>query len=113
MVYTNFQRQGAVINMTVGEVRAAVQHGEYRVIAVAHHKTSSSRGYAKLTIPLHIFDILKATIEDKVDCDLVFTTSTGQRMKNVSCEVDKLGEMFGKRFNVSVSLPARCFQIIS
>ena len=34
LVYTNFQRQSAVINMTVAEVRAAKVHKEYHVVSV-------------------------------------------------------------------------------
>ena len=39
---------------------------------------------------------------NKEGSDLVFVTSTGQKMKNLSSESEKLTEVFGKKFKVSM-----------
>ena len=75
IVYTNFKDKRAVLNMTVGEVSRAVSHGSYKEIMVASHKTLTTHGAVKLTIPDQIYQVLT---------DLVFVTSTGQKIKNLS-----------------------------
>ena len=76
--------------MKVGEVSRAVRHGSYKVILVASHKTSSSHGAAKLTIPELIYQVL--TEIKREASDLVFVITTGQKMKNLFSESDKLTE---------------------
>lgn len=58
LVYTNFQRQGAAMNMTAGEVMAAKQCREYRIVSVWEHKTTSSHGSAKIAIHQRVYRLI-------------------------------------------------------
>ena len=99
IVYTNAQRQGTAVNMTVGEVQRATQHGLFKVIARCSHKTSTSHGLAKIILPNYIYDLLQSLVSpDKKNNDLVFTTSSGQSVTNVGLELEKLGDTFREEF---------------
>lgn len=104
LVYTNFQRQGAVANMTVAEVQAATKSREYRVISVWEHKTTNSHGAAKLAIHIKVYQLLQRFIIEKEGSDLVFTTSNGEKVTHISVELDKLAEAFGKKFSITPTL---------
>ena len=98
-----FPKTRAVLNMTVGEVSRAVSHGSYKVIMVASHKTSATHGAAKQTILGQIYQVLTDFMGiNKEGSDLVFVTSTGQKIKNLSSESEKLTEAFGKKFEASM-----------
>ncbi len=48
LVYTNYQRQGAVINMTMGELDSAETKGDLKVVSVWDHKTAAAHGAARI-----------------------------------------------------------------
>ena len=83
MVYTNAQRQGAVINMTLGEVKRATEYTRgkltFRCISVWEHKTTSSFGSAKVVLPEWVFRLLNKYAEGHDDSDLVFVTTGGEK----------------------------------
>ena len=54
LVYTNFQRQGAVANMTAGEVLSTDKCNNYRIVMVWDHKTVSTHGSARIAIHMSL-----------------------------------------------------------
>ena len=104
-VYTNAQRQGIVLNMTIAEMkRAAVfRRGftSFYTISVWEHKTTGSFGSAKVVLPEWVFSLLKKYVEqyrgDSEDHDLVFVTRTGERISKLVGELEKLSSQFGKK----------------
>lgn len=104
LTYTNFQRQGAVANMTAGEVKAATKSKEYLVVLVWDHKTASS-GPAKVAVHRRVHQLLLEYMGEKKPEDLVFTTTnTSEKVTHISLELDKLGDHFGKKFATSPTL---------
>ena len=83
IVYTNFQRQGAVANMTVREVREAKVSREYRVVLVWEHKTTMTHGGAKLAVHIKVYQLLLQFCEELVEADLVFTTLNGEKVLSI------------------------------
>lgn len=104
LVYTNFQRQGSVCNMTVGEVRAAKVSREFRVIAVWEHKTTNAHGAARLALHVKYYQLLEKFTESKQSADLVFVTVTGEKVTHIAHELEMLAEAFGKKFSVSPTM---------
>lgn len=104
MVYTNFQRQGAVANLTAGEVLCADSTRDYRVISVWDHKTASSHGPAKIAVSVRIYKLLLDYMGTKQNSDLVFFTTAGEKVTHISLELEKLGEAFGKKFTITPTL---------
>ena len=76
LAYTNFQRQGAVCNMTAGETMAAEKIRTYYIIEVWNHKTVSSHGSAKIAAHVRVYQLLVKYMALKTGADLVFTTNT-------------------------------------
>lgn len=103
ILYTNYQRQGAVANMTAGEVATASKNREYRVVSVWEHKTTNSHGSAKLAVHIKVYQLLQRYIGDRSGADLVFT-SNGEKVTHVGLELEKLGEAFGKKFSITPTL---------
>lgn len=97
LVYTNFQRQGAVINMTVGEIRDAERSKDHRVISVWEHKTVAAHGPAKIACHVKYYQLLLDLIGDRERSDIFFLTSTGEKVTHVAYELEKLGDAFGKK----------------
>ena len=58
LVYTNFQREGAIMNMTAVEVMGATRTKVFHVIAVWEHKTAASHGPAKVAVKENIYKLL-------------------------------------------------------
>lgn len=58
LVYTNFQRQGAVANMTAGEVLSAQKCREYQIIMVWEHKTVATHGSARIAVHIRVYQLL-------------------------------------------------------
>ena len=54
LVYTNYQRQGAVVNMTMKEPKNAETKDEFKVVSVWDHKTATSHGAARIVMPKRI-----------------------------------------------------------
>lgn len=104
IVYTNYQRQGAVANMTAKEVLSAKQTRDFYVVLVWEHKTSDSHGSAKLAMSTRVYQLLRRYMEGKSGADLVFTTTTGEKTTHVGHELEKLGEAFGKKFSITPTL---------
>ena len=71
LVYTNFQRQSAVINMTVSEVRGAKVH---HVVSVFEHKTTNTHGSAKIAVNARVYSLLLRYTGEREGSDLVFLT---------------------------------------
>ncbi len=63
LTYTNFQRQGAVANMTAGEVMDAEKCREYRVIQVWEHKTVMTHSSARLACHIRVYQLLMEYLE--------------------------------------------------
>jgi hypothetical protein len=104
LVYTNFQRQGAVLNMTAGEVHAADKSREYRVVKVWDHKTVSSHGSAKVAMHVKVYQLLVGYLGDKTGADLVFISTAGEKLTHLTVELEKLSEHFGKRFSITPTI---------
>ena len=49
-VYTNYQRQGAVVNMTVSELKSAETKDEFKVVSVWEHMTATTHGAARIEL---------------------------------------------------------------
>lgn len=60
LAYTNFQRQGAVANMTAGEVLAAqkAKSSLYMTVSVWEHKTVSTYGSASIVMHMRVYQLL-------------------------------------------------------
>lgn len=101
LLYTNFQRQGAVANMTAGEVTRAEKAREYRVIRVWDHKTAATHGSARIAAHVKVYQLLVDHMAPKSGADLVFTTGNGERVTHAALELEKLGDHFGKKFTVT------------
>jgi hypothetical protein len=104
LTYTNFQRQGAVCNMTAGEVIEAKTVKEYRVISVWEHKTAMSHGSARIACHVRVYQVLVDYLGNKSGADLVFTTSSGERVTHITTELEKLSEHFSKKFSVTPTM---------
>lgn len=104
LVYTNFQRQGAVANMTAMEVLAAEKSRNYRVIKVWDHKTVSTHVSARIATHVKVYQLLISFMEPKTGADLVFTTTSGDKVTHIAFELEKLGEHFGKKFSVTPTM---------
>ena len=101
LVYTNFQRQGAVANMTAEEVKAAAKSRDYRVIYVWDHKTKAAHGSARIAVHIKVYQLLVDYMAPKSGPDLVFTTNTGERVTHITLELERLGDFFGKKFSIT------------
>ena len=112
LIYSNGQRQGVVINMTVGSIRQAevVHWGQesYYRIRVWQHKTTAKFGSASVVVPFSTFTLLKRYIElqrgDFEDDEPAFTTTTGAKVPKVSEDLKHLGEYFGETFEINPTL---------
>ncbi len=102
--YTNFQREGSVVNMTAEEALSAVKSRDYRVIYVWEHKTNSSFGSARLAVLARVHQLLIEYLGTKSGSVYAFTTSSGERVKHLGQELEKLGEYFGQKFLLSPTL---------
>ena len=60
LAYTNFQRQGAVLNMTAGEVMAAQKSksSAFMTISVWQHKTTATHGSAHVVVHMRVYQLL-------------------------------------------------------
>ena len=111
-VYTNAQRQGIVLNMTIAEVKraAVITRGftTFYTISVWGHKTKTSFGSAKVVLPEWVFTHLKKYIDDfrgeYMDEDLVFVTRSGEKISKLAGELEKLSSQFGKKVWVWVGV---------
>ena len=111
-VYTNAQRQGIVLNMTIAEVKraAVITRGftTFYTISVWEHKTKTSFGSAKVVLPEWVFTLLKKYIDDfrgeYTDEDLVFVTRSGEKISKLAGELEKLSSQFGKKVWVWVGV---------
>ena len=101
LVYTNFQRQGAVSNMTVKEVQDAKVSREYRVISVWDHKTANAHGPARLAIHVKIYQLLERYVGGRDGADIVFLTNSGAKVTHIGYELEQFSECFGKKFTVT------------
>ncbi len=104
LVYTNFQRQGAVVNMTMRELRSTENKNEFKVVSVWGHKTATSHGSARIVMPVNIYKIIIDQSPPGEDTNLVFTTAAEGKVTHIGAELTKLGDSFGKKFAVSVNL---------
>lgn len=104
LIYTNFQREGSVCNMTAEEVASAEKSGAYYVIKVWNHKTSATHGSARIAAHQRIYELLVSYMDTKRGSALVFTTATGERVTHSALELEKLGEHFGKNLAISPTL---------
>lgn len=80
IAYTNFQRQGAVANMTAEEVTKAEQKRDHYVIHVWDHKTAMAHGSAALCCPNRVYQLLVEYMGGKKGADLVFLTASGEKV---------------------------------
>ena len=69
LVYTNFQREGAVMNMTASEMMGATQSKAYYVIGVWDHKTAASHGPAKIAVQDDVYTLLVEHMGGKTGAD--------------------------------------------
>lgn len=107
-IYTNAQRQGSVLNMTLSEVSRAAAYTRgfttFHTISVWEHKTTSSFGSAKIVLPEWVFTLLKEYIrkfrEGCSEEDLVFVTTTDEKISKIAGELEKLSSQFGKKVQV-------------
>ena len=103
LVYTNFQRQSAVINMTVAEVLAAKVHKEYHdVVSVWEHKTTNAHGAAKIAVNARGYSLLIRYTGEREGSDLirytgeregsglVFLTKSGDKLTHIGYEYEQL-----------------------
>jgi hypothetical protein len=104
LVYTNFQRQGAVLNVAAGDVYAADKSREYRVVKVWDHKTVSTHGSARVAMHVKIYQLLVEYLGEKTGADLVFTSTAGEKLTHLTVELEKLSEHFGKRFSTTPTM---------
>ena len=58
---------------------------------------------------MRVYQLLFRYMEPKIGADLVFTTEGGEKVTHVAVELEKLGECFGKKFNITPTL--NCKQI--
>ncbi len=97
LVYTNFQRQGAVVNITMGELRSADNKNTFKVVSVWGHKTVTSHGSARIVMPVNIYKIINDQSPPGEDTNLVFTTAAGGKVTHIGAELTKLhGGLFRK-----------------
>ena len=112
MLYTNAQRPGAVMNMTIGEVRAAEAVNRCSTtffrIRVWEHKTTASFGSAAIVVPLGIYTMLKSYIEcvrrEGEDEDLVFLTNNGNPLTKAGHELENLASSLKEELPLTPSL---------
>ena len=111
-VYSNAQRQGAVTNMTVGEVLEAVPIHKgndcFHRIKVWEHKTKASFGSAHIVIPSQIYDLLSRYItlfrcKEEVQ-SLAFVTSAGRKVTQISEDLKALSSAFGQTLSINPTL---------
>jgi len=70
--YTNFQRQGAVANMTAGEVMAAQKsNNDHMTVFVCNHKTTSTHGSAPIVMEIRVYQLLMRYNEPELSYVLV------------------------------------------
>lgn len=98
-----------MLNMTAGEARASrtltsKKSKDYRVMSVWNHKTVITHGAAQIACHIKVYQLLMEYIGDKKGADLVFTTSSGERVTHIGLELEKLGDVFGKKFIVTPTM---------
>ena len=92
-VYTNAQRQGTVLNMTIKEAREFTRgfHTFY-TISVWDHKTTAAYGSAKIVIPKWVYTTLLKYIEKhREGCkneDLIFINTKGEKVTKLAGELE-------------------------
>ncbi len=105
LVYTNYQREGAVSKMIMGEFYNAETKGDLRVVSVWEHKTANRHGSARIVIPQNIYLLIQDNFSSSFEeSSLVFKTESGTKISHIGTELSKLGEKFGKKLVVSVYL---------
>ena len=72
LVYTNFQRQGAVANMTAGEVLGAEKCRDHSIIYVWEHKTVSTHGSARIAAHVRVYQLLCRYVAMPLDCIVLY-----------------------------------------
>ncbi len=87
--------------MTANEVVEAEKSKSFYVISVWEHKTVSSYGSARIALNVRVYQLLLVYMGSKKGPDLVFTTSTGERVTHISLELEKLSEYFSKKFSIT------------
>ena len=87
--------------MTAGEVRAAQEGKQHFCISVWDHKTSASQGSARLGVQPRVHQLLLRYIDGSESSDLVFKTSSGEKVTHIGLELEKLAEGFGKKFAIT------------
>jgi len=68
------------------------------------HKTVSSHGPARIVLHVRVYQMLLDYMGSKEGADLVFLTSSGEKVTHVGLELEKLGESFGKKFSISPTM---------
>lgn len=101
LVYTNIQRQSAVMDMTVGEVRAAKSSKSCRIIWVA-----TTNGLARITCNMKIYQLLVQYMGSKGGADIVFTTASAERVIRIDLELESWETSLGLNFHLQ--WPAYC-----
>ncbi len=81
--------------MTAKEALSAVKSRDYRVIYVWEDKTNSS---SRLAVHVRVHQLLLEYLGTKSGSDYAFTTSSGEHVKHLGQELEKLGEIFGRKF---------------
>lgn len=87
--------------MTASEVKAKYESRGLCVVHVWEHKTVTSHGSAKIVMPPWVYEILMTYTGDKTGADRVFQTTTGEPVTHLSIELEKLGNIFGKKLTMS------------
>ena len=104
LVYTNFQREGSVMNMTAQEVNSATKSKDFYVISVWQHKTANSHGAARIAVRTNVYQLLQEYMGSKTGADLVFVTNGGEKVTHIAFELEQLGLHFGKKFSTTPTL---------
>lgn len=63
-------------------------------ISVWDHKTASSHGAARLAVHVKVYQLLKRYMGSKEGPDLVFTTTTGEKVTHVGLDLYSPGRIF-------------------
>ena len=90
--------------MTMGELRSAEEKNKFRVVSVWGHKTVTAHGAARIVMPAKVYEIIMEHSPQGEDTNLVFTTASGGKVTHMAEELTKLGDSFGKKFDLRVEL---------
>ena len=108
--YTNAQRQGTALNMTICEAKNAKDFvrgfNRFKTISVWQHKTAAQFGSAKVVLPLNVYELVQKYVDTyrpaAADEHLVFVSpSTGERIQRIAGVLEQLSAHFGKKVSFS------------